>query len=125
MRGPRRLRLEEQTGLTPTEDSTLRTVVKHGPLTPSELAERERISRPSATRVIRSLLAKELVVVVRNPADARSRLIALAPRGAELRRARRSRRQHYLEALLNGMTSDELRRLEAALPVLEAMFELD
>jgi DNA-binding MarR family transcriptional regulator len=125
MRGPRRLRREERTGLTPTEDSALRTVMKYGPLVPSELAERERISRPSATRVLRSLKDKGLVAVIPNPADARSYWVVLSPGGSELREARRARRQEYLESLLDGLTEDQLRRLEAALPVLEAMFELD
>ena len=50
-RTARRLR-QEVGGLSPTLTAALATVDHHGPLTPSELAQRERVQRPTATRVL-------------------------------------------------------------------------
>ena len=62
VRTARRLRQEalgaEAAGLSPTLTAALATVVNHGPLTPSELAKRERIQRPTATRTIANLEAR-------------------------------------------------------------------
>ena len=64
VRTARRLRQEAAgtgTELSPTAASTLATVERHGPLTPSELAEIERIKRPTATRTLRVLEEAGLV----------------------------------------------------------------
>ena len=55
VRTARRLRQEaaaEATGLTPTSTAALATIERHGPLTPSELAELERVKRPTVTRTL-------------------------------------------------------------------------
>ena len=56
-RTARRLRQEAGPELSPSQASALATVERHEPLTPSELAERERVKRPTATRVIANLEA--------------------------------------------------------------------
>ena len=45
-RSARRLRQEASTDLSPTLIAALATIERHGPLTPSELATRERVQRP-------------------------------------------------------------------------------
>ena len=75
VRTARRLRQEAAgagTELTPTAASALATVERHGPLTPSELAEIERIKRPTATRTLRVLEEAGLVDRAPDPADGRS-----------------------------------------------------
>jgi DNA-binding MarR family transcriptional regulator len=124
-RSSRRLRHEEQTGLTASQDSALRTILKFGPLTPSELAEHERISRPTASRVVAALHKQRLVELVAAPTDGRSYLVRLSPRGAKVRRIRRERRQSYLSELVADLSADDLDRLAEGLEVLERMFELD
>ena len=49
----RRLRQEAGTDLGPSQVAALATIERHGPLSPSELADRERIKRPTATRILR------------------------------------------------------------------------
>ena len=44
----RRLRQESGEGLTPSQNSALASIERHGGLTPSELATIERIQRPTA-----------------------------------------------------------------------------
>jgi len=55
MRTSRRMRQEAGGDLSPTLAAALATVERHGPLTPSELAARERIRRPTATRLLARL----------------------------------------------------------------------
>src|SRR5215212_3076844 len=54
-RTSRRLRQESGSGLSPTATAALATVDRHGPLTPSELAQRERVQRPTITRLVARL----------------------------------------------------------------------
>src|SRR3954470_396021 len=80
-RTSRRLRQEAGTGLSPTLTSALATIDTHGPLTPSELAKRERVQRPTATRLVARL--EELGVLQRaaDPQDRRSSLLSVTPAG--------------------------------------------
>src|SRR5487761_1613521 len=51
----RRLRVERAAGLTELSDTQLAALAvldKHGPMTPGELAEHEKVQPPSMTRVI-------------------------------------------------------------------------
>src|SRR6476620_7137381 len=83
-RTARRLRQEAGGALSPTLTAALATVDRHGPLTPSELASRERVQRPTATRLIAKLEEQGLVGRTADPADRRSSLIALTPEGKAL-----------------------------------------
>src|SRR3954470_5403458 len=80
-RTSRRLRQEAGTGLSPSLTAALATVDVHGPLTPSELAKRERVQRPTATRLVARL--EELGVLQRaaDPQDRRSSLLSVTPAG--------------------------------------------
>src|SRR5918997_4290732 len=80
-RTSRRLRQEADAGLSATLLAGLATVERPGPLTPSELAARERIQRPTATRLIARLEADGLVTRAADPADGRSSLIAIGDGG--------------------------------------------
>ena len=75
-RTARRLRQEAGTELSPSLTAALATVERHGPLTPSELAARERIQRPTATRVLARLEEEGLVVRTPDPQDRRSSLVS-------------------------------------------------
>ena len=72
-RTARRLRQEAGGGLSPTLTAALATVERHGPLTPSELAARERVQRPTATKLVARLEADGLVARTADPTDGRSR----------------------------------------------------
>src|ERR671932_84398 len=67
----RRLRQEAGAGLSPTQTAALATIELHGPLTPSELAQRERVQRPTVTRVLARLEAAGLTERAGDPADRR------------------------------------------------------
>ena len=90
----RRMRQEAAAELSPTQGAALATIDCHGPLTPSELAARERIQRPTATRVLARLEEAGLVARTPDPADRRSSLVSTTPAGHELlRRGARPQRR--------------------------------
>src|SRR3954467_6806607 len=80
----RRMRQEAGGELSPTQSAALGTIDCHGPLTPSELAVRERIQRPTATRVLARLEEAGLIARTSDPTDRRSTLISSTPSGHDL-----------------------------------------
>ena len=83
-RTARRMRQEAGTALSPTLTAALATIERHGPLTPSELAEAERVKRPTATRIAASLEREELILRAKDPSDGRAALLSVSPRGRDL-----------------------------------------
>src|ERR1043165_7221256 len=83
-RTARRLRQEAGTELSPSMTAALATIERHGPMTPSELAARERIQRPTATRVLARLEEAGLVTRTPDPDDRRSFLVSSTDEGREL-----------------------------------------
>jgi DNA-binding MarR family transcriptional regulator len=126
VRTSRRLRQEAAAGtgaLTPTAVAALATVERHGPLTPSELAEIERIKRPTATRILRGLVEAGLVDRSPDPADGRSALVGLTAAGRERLRRLRSRKNAYLARRMRDLPAEDLDTLERAAEILEGILE--
>ena len=119
--------LRQQAGeeLSPSQAAALATINRYGPLTPSELATRERIKRPTATRVIARLEESGLVDRTRDPEDGRSSLVAIAPAGRELLDRVRTRKNAYLSRRLRELTPDERATLDRAAAILERLLEED
>jgi DNA-binding MarR family transcriptional regulator len=124
-RTARRMRQETGDELSPSAAAALATIDRHGPLTPSELAEIERIKRPTATRVLRSLEHDGLIARTPDPADGRSALLATTAEGAGRLRRLRGRKNAYLARRMRGMDAGELATLERAARILERLLEED
>jgi DNA-binding MarR family transcriptional regulator len=122
-RTARRLRQEAEEELSPSQASALASIDRHGPLTPSELAARERIQRPTATRVLARLEEAGLVDRARDPEDGRSCLVALTPGGRELLVRVRTRKNAYLSRRLRELDPDERAALDRAAAILERLLE--
>jgi DNA-binding MarR family transcriptional regulator len=115
----RRMRQEAGGDLTPTQQAALATISCHGPLTPSELASRERIQRPTATRVLALLEERGLVARTADPADGRSSLVSATGAGDALLASVRDRKDLYLARHLDGLSAEELAALDRAAEILE------
>ena len=124
-RTARRLRQEGGSGLTPSLLSALTTIERHGPLTPSALAERERVQRPTVTKLLDRLGQSGLVQRVADPGDKRSSLVSLAPAGAALLAELRTRKDAYLEHRLEALDASDRAALERAADILERLLEDD
>jgi DNA-binding MarR family transcriptional regulator len=122
-RTARRLRQEADAGLSPSLIAALSSVDRHGPLTPSRLAEIERVQRPTATRLVASLEQQGLVVREPDPLDGRVSYVRLSADGARLLKRLRSRKNAYLAKRLRRLDEDELATLERATQILERILE--
>jgi DNA-binding MarR family transcriptional regulator len=122
-RSNRRLRQEAGTGLSPSLHAALATVEARGPLTPSELAQRERVQRPTATKLIAKLETAGLVTRTADPTDGRSFLIAISPAGAQLLREARSRKDAFLARRVATLPAEDRATLERAAALLERLLE--
>ena len=127
VRTARRLRQEAAgaggTELSPTAASTLATVERHGPLTPSELAEIERIKRPTATRTLRVLEEAGLVDRAPDPVDGRSSLVSVNAAGRNRLRRLRGRKNAYLARRMRDLPESDVVTLERAAEILEGILE--
>jgi DNA-binding MarR family transcriptional regulator len=125
VRMARRLRQESDTGgeASPTLTAALATIEREGPLTPSALAQHERIQRPTATRVVTRLAQAGLVTRTGDPADGRVSHVAITAEGRALLKRIRTRKNQYLARRLRTLTPTELQTLADAAAILERLRE--
>jgi DNA-binding MarR family transcriptional regulator len=122
-RTARRLRQEAGTGLSPSLTAALASVDRCGPLTPSELADLERVARPTVTRVLVRLEEAGLITRTPDPADRRSTLVAVTPAGAALLADARTRKDAFLSERLDGLSPADRATLARAAAILEGLLE--
>lgn len=125
VRMARRLRQESHTGgeASPTLTAALSTIEREGPLTPSALAESERIQRPTATRVVARLEELGLVTRTRDASDGRVSHVAITAAGRALLKQIRTRKNQYLSQRLRTLPAAERETLAAAAGILERLLE--
>jgi len=122
-RAARRLRQEAGADLSPSQTAALATIERRGPLTPSELAQYERIQRPTATRVLARLEEAGLVTRAADPADGRSSLVSLSRDGRALLERVRTRKDAFLAQRLDRLDTADRATLERAADILERLLE--
>jgi DNA-binding MarR family transcriptional regulator len=123
VRTARRLRQEAGTDLSPTLTAALATIDRHGPLTPSELADIERVKRPTATRIAAALEKDGLIERAADPTDGRAFLLSTSSEGRTLMKRLRSRKNAYISRRLRKLGDEDVETLERAAEVLERMLE--
>src|SRR5690349_8134327 len=106
-RSARRLRQEAGTDLSPSLTAALATIERHGPLTPTELAARERVQRPTVTRVACRLEEQGLVTRAPDPADGRSALISVTPAGRAVLEEIRTAKAAFLHERLAALSPED------------------
>jgi DNA-binding MarR family transcriptional regulator len=123
VRTARRLRQEAGGELGPSLLAALSTISRQGPLTPSELATRERVQRPTATRLVARLEERGLVTRTADPLDRRSSLLASTPAGDALLAELRTRKDAYLARRLRTLPAEDRATLARAAVLLERLLE--
>ena len=119
----RRLRQVAGADLAPSMTAALATIERHGPLTPSELAERERVQRPTVTRVLARLEEAGLVVRAADPQDRRCSLVSISDDGRALLGAMRERKDAFLARRIDALEPADREALDRAAAILERMLE--
>jgi DNA-binding MarR family transcriptional regulator len=116
----RRLRrVDSESRLTGPRLSALSVVVFGGPITLSDLASAEQVSRPTMTRLVQALEREGLLQRTQDPVDARIARVAATPRGLRVMREGRERRVQMLAALLDELPVSELKAVRRAILSLE------
>ena len=109
--------------LSPTLTAALATVERFGPLTPSELAQREQVRRPTATRIVANLVELGLATRTPDPVDGRACLVATTVQGRALLKRLRKRKNAYLAKRMRDLDPDEVETLERAAGILERLLD--
>ena len=116
------LRQQQPVGdLTLSQWSALVSIEEHGPLRPGELAEREHVSAPTATRLAASLETVGYLARSTDAADRRSSFLSLTDSGRAALQQLRRERTAQLARRLAGLDPADLASLVDALPVLERL----
>jgi len=110
-------------GLTPSQISVLFTIVRHGPLGLSELAELESVNATMLSRITSQLSAGGLIVRSQDPDDRRSATVAATAAGRRMRERIHRERARALSAHVDELSEQERLALWHALPVLEQLAE--
>ncbi len=119
----RRLRQEANADLSPSLTSALASIEGRGPVTPSELANCERVQRPTITRVLTRLTELGLIERAADPADGRSTLVSITPSGRALLNELRTGRDAFLADRLSKLSPEDRAVLDRASAVLESLLE--
>lgn len=112
MRLARRLRQQAEADVTPSMLSALATL-EAAPRTLGELADAERVTPPTMTRIVARLDEAGLIERAQDAADRRVTRVRLSPEGRSLIRRNRSRKNAYLTRRLRhleGFEPDEVAR---------------
>jgi DNA-binding MarR family transcriptional regulator len=119
----RRLRQEDQTGLSPSQLSALSTVEKCGPMTLGALAAKERVAPPTTTRVVGKLLEQGLVAREPDPDDRRVHRVGVTADGRAVLSESRRRKTAWLADRLATLDDDARAALARALDALDAILD--
>jgi len=117
MRISRRVRFESSHDVAPHQFSVL-CRLDDAPRTPGELAEIERVAKPSMTRTVAALVERELVLRQDDPSDGRQVILSLTDEGRRTLRAIRRRRDAWMSSRVSLLTPEEQEVLARATEIL-------
>lgn len=118
----RRLRQQRHdSGLGLGALSVLGTLDRHGPQTPGELAEREKVRPPSMSRTIARLESRGMIRRVPHPTDRRQYHAEITAPGKALLTTDRRRKDAWLSLRLGELTSEERSTLIEATALLDRL----
>ncbi len=112
-----------EAGLTPTAISLLLTVVRSGPVRLSELAEAEGITPTMLSRAVAGMVQDGLLERSSDEGDRRAAWVEATAAGRRLAQRMRRERTSAVNQALEVLSEADRRRIEQALPALEALAE--
>jgi len=117
MRISRRVRFESSHDVAPHQFSVL-CRLEDAPRTPGELADIERVAKPSMTRTVAALVERELVSRQDDPSDGRQVILALTDEGRRTTKAIRRKRDAWMASRVSHLTPQEQETLAKATEIL-------
>jgi DNA-binding MarR family transcriptional regulator len=110
-------------GLTPTAISLLLGVARTGPVRLSELAETEGLNPTMLSRIVAGMVQDGLLERSSDEGDRRAAWVEVTSAGRKLAQRMRRERTRAVDEALETLSESERRRVEQALPALEALAE--
>lgn len=117
MRISRRIRFESSHDVAPHQFSVL-CRLEEAPRTPGELADIERVAKPSMTRTVGALVDRGLVLRQDDPLDGRSVILSLSEEGRRSVRAIRRKRDAWMASRVARLSPEEQDVLARATEIL-------
>ena len=119
----RRLRRQPQShGVSPLGISVLSRLYQHRALTPRALADAERVTPQTLTRVLAGLVEADLVTRQGDPSDGRQSLLEITPAGLAVLRADSAAREEWLAAAMgNALTPAEQQIVRIAAKLMDRL----
>jgi DNA-binding MarR family transcriptional regulator len=115
--------LDREGGATFTEAAILVRLEREGPVSPGELAGREKVTSQAIAAVVTELQRRGLVRRGTDPADGRKVIVSITDAGRAVLRDNEQAVARALIRALTPLTPDELRRLDEAVPLLNRLAE--
>jgi DNA-binding MarR family transcriptional regulator len=112
-----------EAGLTPSAISILLNTARNAPIKMSELAESEGINPTMLSRVVGGLVEKGLLERTADAEDRRAAWVSITSKGRRVTQRMKSERTEAVNAAMDELSTEERRRIELALPALEALAE--
>ena len=106
MRISRRVRFESSHDVAPHQFSVL-CRLEEAPRTPGELADIERVAKPSMTRTVGALVERGLVLRQPDPTDGRQVILSITDEGRRSVRAIRRKRDAWMASRVVKLTPEE------------------
>lgn len=121
----RQLRQQSVGELTLSQWSALVAVETHGPIRIGDVADREGVSAPTATRLVASLEERGLLERSADTADRRSSYVAITDSGRRQLELARQTTTASLARRLSRLTGEDVQRLVDVLPLLESLVDAE
>jgi DNA-binding MarR family transcriptional regulator len=109
------------TGLTPSQQSALAMIDRHGPIRLSDLAREEAVAPPTITRIVAKLESGGLVERQTDEADRRIARVSITEAGHQRMIETRTGRNQWLCAKLVDLDGDDIAAILAAVEPLERL----
>ena len=106
-------------GLGLMEARCLRYFARHPGATQSDLVQQSGRDKAQIARIVKGLIDRELLCGQPNPADGRSQVLQVSPKGEALQRKMRSHQAAFERRLMRGLEPDERATLVALLERLQ------
>jgi DNA-binding MarR family transcriptional regulator len=110
-------------GLTPTAISVLLSVARTGPTRLSELVDSEGVNPTMLSRVVATMVQDGLLERSHDEGDRRAAWVEATVAGRKLAERMRRERTDAVNVALEALSEADRRRIEKALPALEALAE--
>lgn len=125
LRVARSIRTNSLGDVTPSQLAVLATVSRHGPCTVGQIAQRERVRPPSASKIVAALEDRGLVERRADPVDRRCAHIAVTPAGDAYLEGVRAAGATWLAERLADIGPDQRQVVMEAVDALEALLGAD